>query len=167
MFPEPHFVEANGLRLAVYEQGQGPAVIFLHGFPELAFSWRHQLPALAGAGFRAIAPDQRGYGRTTVPPNVSDYRMSELIADVHGLLDALDLESATFVGHDWGALLLWDLARLHPDRVRGLVNVSVPYNPWPAPTTAGMPSSRATMADVVVWSTNTAPGLVRRRPSTG
>ena len=68
MFPEPHFVNTNGIRMAVYEQGEGPPVILLHGFPELAFSWRHQLAALAAAGYRAIAPDQRGYGRTSVPP---------------------------------------------------------------------------------------------------
>ena len=117
------------MRLAVYEQGQGPAVIFLHGFPELAFSWRHQLPALAGAGFRAIAPDQRGYGRTTVPSNVSDYRIAELIADVHGLLDALDLESATFVGHDWGALVLWQMAMLAPERINKLVILNIPHFP--------------------------------------
>jgi pimeloyl-ACP methyl ester carboxylesterase len=129
MFPEPHFVDANGLRMAVFEQGQGPAVILLHGFPELAFSWRHQLPALAGAGFRAIAPDQRGYGRTTVPPNVSDYRVSELIADLHGLLDALDLESATFVGHDWGALLLWQMAMLAPERIDKLIILNIPHFP--------------------------------------
>ena len=129
MFPEPHFVDANGLRMAVFEQGQGPAVILLHGFPELAFSWRHQLPALAGAGFRAIAPDQRGYGRTTVPPNVSDYRVSELIADLHGLLDALDLESATFVGHDWGALVLWQMAMLAPERIDKLIILNIPHFP--------------------------------------
>ena len=129
MFPEPHFVASNGLRMAVYEQGQGPAVILLHGFPELAFSWRHQLPALAGAGFRAIAPDQRGYGRTTVPSNVSDYRMSELIADVHGLLDALDLERATFVGHDWGALVLWHMAMLTPERMDKLIILNIPLFP--------------------------------------
>ena len=129
MFPEPHFVDANGLRMAVYEQGQGPAVILLHGFPELAFSWRHQLPALAGAGFRAIAPDQRGYGRTTVPPNISDYRVSELIADMHGLLDALDLESATFIGHDWGALVLWQMAMLAPERIDKLVILNIPHFP--------------------------------------
>ena len=129
MFPEPHFVESNGLRMAVYEEGQGPAVILLHGFPELAFSWRHQLPALAAAGFRAIAPDQRGYGRTTVPPNVSDYRASELIKDLHGLLDALDLESATFVGHDWGALLLWQMAMLAPERIDKLVILNIPHFP--------------------------------------
>ena len=129
MFPEPHFVESNGLRMAVYEQGRGPAVILLHGFPELAFSWRHQLPALADAGFRAIAPDQRGYGRTTVPPNVSDYRVSELIADLHGLLDALDLENATFVGHDWGALVLWQMAMLAPERIDKLIILNIPHFP--------------------------------------
>ena len=79
MFPEPSMIETNGIRMAVYEQGEGSAVVMLHGFPELAFSWRHQLPALAAAGFRAIAPDQRGYGETDVPPDVSDYRIEELI----------------------------------------------------------------------------------------
>ena len=129
MFPEPYFVETNGLDMAVYEQGDGPAIIFLHGFPELAFSWRHQLPALAEAGFRAIAPDLRGYGRTTAPPDVADYRMSELIADVHGLLDALELERATFVGHDWGALLLWQMAMLAPARIERLVILNIPHYP--------------------------------------
>jgi pimeloyl-ACP methyl ester carboxylesterase len=115
--------------MAVYEQGKGPPVILLHGFPELAFSWRHQLPALADAGFRAIAPDQRGYGRTTAPPNVADYRASELIADIHGLLDALELESAVFVGHDWGALLLWQMAMLAPQRIDKLVILNIPLYP--------------------------------------
>ncbi len=115
--------------MAVYEQGEGPPVILLHGFPELAFSWRHQLPALADAGFRAIAPDQRGYGRTTAPPNVADYRASELIADIHGLLDALELESAVFVGHDWGALLLWQMAMLAPQRIDKLVILNIPLYP--------------------------------------
>ncbi len=133
MFPEPRFVETNGLRMAVYEQGQGPAVIFLHGFPELAYSWRHQLPALAQAGYRAIAPDLRGYGRTTAPPAVTDYRMSELIADIHGLLDALELERATFVGHDWGALILWHMAMLAPQRIERLVILNIPH--FPRPTT--------------------------------
>ena len=129
MFPEPHFVTTNGLNMAVYEQGEGPAIVFLHGFPELAYSWRHQLPALANAGFRAIAPDLRGYGRTTVPPDVADYRMSELIADVHGLLDALELERATFVGHDWGALILWQMAMLAPQRIERLVILNIPHFP--------------------------------------
>ncbi len=131
MFPEPHYVEANGLDMAVYELGEGPPVILLHGFPELAFSWRHQLPALAAAGYRAIAPDLRGYGRTTVPADVSDYRMAELIADVHGLLDALELETATFVGHDWGALVLWHMGMLAPARIDTLVILNIPHYPRP------------------------------------
>ena len=131
MFPDPDFVKANGLDMAVYEQGAGPPVILLHGFPELAFSWRHQLPALAGAGYRAIAPDQRGYGRTSVPADIGDYRMEELIADVHGLLDALEIETATFVGHDWGALVLWHMAMLAPARIDKLVILNIPHYPRP------------------------------------
>ena len=131
MFPAPRIITANGLDMAVYEEGEGPPVVLLHGFPELAFSWRHQLPALAEAGFRAIAPDQRGYGRTTVPPNVSDYRVSELIADVHGLLDALDLDTATFVGHDWGAIVLWQMAMLSPERIDKLIILNIPHYPRP------------------------------------
>lgn len=129
MFPEPSMIETNGIRMAVYEQGEGPAVVMLHGFPELAFSWRHQLPALAAAGFRAIAPDQRGYGETDVPPDVSDYRIEEMIADVHGLLDALELESATFAGHDWGALVLWQMAMREPERIDGLIILNIPHYP--------------------------------------
>lgn len=131
MFPDPHFVETNGIRLAVYEQGAGPAVIFLHGFPELAFSWRHQLPALANAGFRAIAPDQRGYGRSSMPPGVEDYGIEALIGDAHGLLDALELDSAVFVGHDWGAILLWQMAMLAPDRIEKLIMLNIPHYPRP------------------------------------
>ena len=115
--------------MAVYEQGAGAPVVLLHGFPELAFSWRHQLPALADAGFRAIAPDMRGYGRTSVPPKSADYRLCELIEDVHGLLDALDLESATFIGHDWGALVLWQMAMLAPARIDKLVILNIPHIP--------------------------------------
>lgn len=115
--------------MAVYEQGEGPAVLLLHGFPELAFSWRHQLPALAEAGFRVIAPDQRGYGKTSVPPRVSDYRIEALIADVHGLLDALQLERAVFAGHDWGAILLWQMAMLAPERIEKLIILNIPHYP--------------------------------------
>ena len=131
MFPDPQIIMVNGLDMALYEQGSGDPVVLLHGFPELAFSWRHQFPALADAGFRAIAPDQRGYGRTSVPPNVNDYRAAELIADVHGLLDALELDKATFVGHDWGALLLWQMAMLAPDRIEKLVILNIPHYPRP------------------------------------
>jgi len=129
MFPEPNFVSSNGIRLAVYEEGEGPAVILVHGFPELAFSWRHQIPALANAGFRAIAPDMRGYGRSDAPPGVDPYRMANLIGDLQGLLDALEIERATFIGHDWGALILWHMAMLAPDRIERLITLNIPHHP--------------------------------------
>ena len=129
MFPEPRFADINGIRIALYEQGDGPAVILLHGFPELAFSWRFQLPALAQAGFRAIAPDQRGYGRSDVPPDVADYGIDKILGDIIGLLDALELDKAVFVGHDWGALVVWHLALLHPERIERLAALNVPF--WP------------------------------------
>lgn len=131
MFPEPRFIAVNGIRMAVHEAGAGAPVILLHGFPELAFSWRHQLPALANAGFRVVAPDMRGYGRTDVPANVSDYGIDRLIDDILGLLDALDTQSANFVGHDWGAILLWHFAMRHPDRIERLVNLNIPHYPEP------------------------------------
>jgi len=132
LFPEPRYVDTNGIRMAVYEQGDGPAVILLHGFPELAFSWRHQLPALAAlaaAGYRAIAPDQRGYGATSVPANIDDYRIERLSDDILGLLDALQLESAVFVGHDWGAMLLWQMATFAPERIEKLIILNIPHFP--------------------------------------
>lgn len=131
MFPKPLYIDTNGIRLAVYEQGDGPAVVLLHGFPELAFSWRHQLPAIAAAGFHAIAPDQRGYGNSSVPPRVSDYGIETLIADIHGLLDALELDTATFVGHDWGAILLWHMAMLAPRRIEKMIILNIPHYPRP------------------------------------
>lgn len=138
MFPEPRFIRANGLDMAVYERGEGRPVILLHGFPELAYSWRHQLPALADAGFRAIAPEQRGYGLTSAPAAMRDYRMSELIADIHGLLDALDLQSAAFVGHDWGALVLWHMAMLAPERIDRLAILNIPHYPRSASDPIGL-----------------------------
>jgi len=129
MFPEPRFVDSNDIRMAVYEQGEGPAVIMVHGFPELAFSWRHQLPALANAGFRAIAPDMRGYGQTDSPTGVDAYCASELIGDLIGLLDSLELQRAVFVGHDWGALILWQMAMLAPKRIEKLIALNIPHLP--------------------------------------
>jgi len=129
MFPEPHFVDSNGIRMAVYEEGAGPAVIMVHGFPELAYSWRYQMPALASAGFRAIAPDMRGYGETDAPSGVEQYCMAELIGDLHGLLDALEIECATFIGHDWGALILWHMAMLAPERIEKLIILNIPHYP--------------------------------------
>lgn len=131
-FPQPHFVETNSIRMAVYERGEGPPVILLHGFPELAFSWRHQLPALAAAGYRAIAPDQRGYGQTDCPPNLDDYRIQELVGDLRGLLRALDLQRATFIGHDWGALLLWHMSLVCPELIERQVILNIPFYARPS-----------------------------------
>jgi pimeloyl-ACP methyl ester carboxylesterase len=131
MFPLPRFIETNGIRMAVFEQGEGPTVIMVHGFPELAYSWRHQIPALADAGFRAIAPDMRGYGQSDSPAGVECYAALELIQDLLGLLDALHLERAIFVGHDWGALLLWQMAMLAPDRIEQLIVLNIPHIPRP------------------------------------
>src|SRR5258707_5320558 len=105
--PTHRFVETNGIRMHVAEQGQGPPVLFCHGFPELWYSWRHQLRALADAGFRAIAPDQRGYGETTAPAAIEAYTIHHLVGDLTGLLDALGIERAVIVGHDWAGLLVW------------------------------------------------------------
>jgi pimeloyl-ACP methyl ester carboxylesterase len=127
----------NGVELDVYESGPagGSVVILSHGFPEAAHSWRHTLPALGAAGYHAIAPDQRGYGRSSKPSRVEDYGIRQLCGDLLGLLDETGQEQAVFVGHDWGALIVWELARLFPSRVRGVVGVSVPFVAWPGPPT--------------------------------
>lgn len=127
-------VHTNGVDMHVAEcspngSGGGKPVIFVHGFPELWRSWRNQLPVVAEAGYRAVAPDMRGYGRTTAPPNVSDYDVHHLTGDLCGLLDDLGVEKALFVGHDWGAWLMWFMALLHPERVEALANISVAYMP--------------------------------------
>jgi len=126
-----HFVESNGIRMAVTEQGEGPAVVLSHGFPELGYSWRHQIPALAAAGFRAIAPDQRGYGDTDRPAEVAAYDIHHLTADLVGLLDALGIERAVFAGHDWGGIVVWMMPLLHPARTAGVIGVNTPYFPRP------------------------------------
>jgi pimeloyl-ACP methyl ester carboxylesterase len=118
-----------GIRLAVHEAGAGPAVVFSHGFPELGFSWRHQLDAVAGAGFRAIAPDQRGYGASDAPAEITAYDIHHLCGDLVGLLDALGVERAVFVGHDWGGFVAWAMPVLHPARTAGVVGVNTPLLP--------------------------------------
>ena len=125
----PRYVETNGIRMAVYEEGKGPPVVLCHGFPELAYSWRHQIPALAAAGFHAIAPDQRGYGLTDRPQPVDAYDIHHLTGDLVGLLDAMKLEKAVFVGHDWGGIVAWGMAQLHPKRVAGVIGVNTPHRP--------------------------------------
>ncbi len=128
-FPEPDFVETNGLRMAVYQRGTGFPVVLCHGFPELAFSWRHQIPALAAAGYRVIAPDQRGYGATPGPAEIEAYDIFNLTGDLTGLLDAFDIEKAVICGHDWGAAVAWNMPLLHPDRVAGVIGLNVPFRP--------------------------------------
>ncbi len=120
-------VETNGIRMHLAEQGEGPLVLLCHGFPELWYSWRHQLPALAEAGFHAVAPDMRGYGQTDRPDAIDQYTLLHLVGDVVSLLDALGEEHAVIAGHDWGALVAWLAAQLRPDRFRGIIAFSVPF----------------------------------------
>jgi len=126
-FDKPHFIDTNGIRMAVYERGAGKPIVLCHGFPELAFSWRHQLQPLADAGYHVLAPDQRGYGATDRPDAVADYDITHLTDDLVGLLDHYGYADAVFVGHDWGAIVVWNLALLHPERVHGVINLSVPF----------------------------------------
>jgi pimeloyl-ACP methyl ester carboxylesterase len=119
----------NGIRLHVAEQGEGPLIILCHGFPECWYSWRHQLPALAKAGFRAVAPDLRGYGRSDRPEAVETYTILHDIGDVVGLVDALGAEQAVIAGHDVGAAIAWQAALLRPDRFRGVIALSPPFRP--------------------------------------
>jgi pimeloyl-ACP methyl ester carboxylesterase len=122
-------IAANGIELEAVDEGEGPLVVLCHGFPELAFSWRWQVPALAAAGYRVVAPDMRGYGGSSAPAQVEAYDVVSLCGDMCGLLDALGEEQALFVGHDWGAWLVWQLAVLHPERVRAVAGLSVPFVP--------------------------------------
>jgi pimeloyl-ACP methyl ester carboxylesterase len=124
-------IEVNGVVLHVLVEGDkdSPLVVLAHGFPELSYSWRHQLRALAAAGYRVVAPDQRGYGRSTRPDKIEDYDIVHLTGDLVALIDVLGEEQATFVGHDWGSIVVWQLALLAPERVRGVVGMSVPF--WP------------------------------------
>ncbi len=130
-FLTPRIVDSGDIKLAVHESGDGPPVILIHGFPELAYSWRHQLPALAGAGYRAIAPDMRGYGGSDKPPDVVDYTIQKLLGDIEGLMGALSIDEAVIIGHDWGAMLTWHMALLAPRRMAGLINLNIPHMPRP------------------------------------
>ena len=120
-------VETNGIHMHLAEQGEGPLVVLCHGFPESWYSWRHQLPALAAAGFHAVAPDMRGYGQTDRPAEIDQYTLFHLVGDMVGLLDALGAKQAVIVGHDWGAGVAWTAALLRPDRFRGVIGLSVPF----------------------------------------
>jgi pimeloyl-ACP methyl ester carboxylesterase len=120
-------INVGDLRLAIRQEGSGDPVVLLHGFPELSYSWRHQLPVLAEAGFCAIAPDLRGYGDSDRPTGVAAYAVPALVGDVVGLIDALGYPQVHLVGHDWGGGLAWATAALHPERVRTLTIANAPH----------------------------------------
>ena len=139
--PTLRHIEANGIRIRIAEDGpeDGPVVMLMHGWPESWFSWRHQLPALAAAGYCAIAPDMRGYGDTDAPEARDAYDVEHLLGDAIGTLDAIGADQAVLVGHDWGSILAWQFALLRPDRFRAVVGMSVPYTGrQQAPPTEGM-----------------------------
>lgn len=137
-FPEASMIPVNGVELEVYEAGQanaGRPIVLLHGWPEHAFSWRHQVPALAAAGYHVIVPNQRGFGNSSRPTGVDDYDIEHLAGDLVGLLDHFGYDDATFVGHDWGAMVAWWSTLLHPERVSGVIALSMSYmdrgdQPW-------------------------------------
>ena len=137
-----HTLNANGINIHYAEAGAGPLVVLCHGFPELWYSWRRQLAALAEAGFRAVAPDMRGYGQTEAPHAVDQYTMLHLVGDMVGLVDALGAGPAVIAGHDWGAPVAWTSAQLRPDRFRAVIGLSVPFIPRrPVRPTSTMPQT--------------------------
>lgn len=137
-FPKPTFVSVNDVKLEVFEAGSqnaGNPIVLCHGWPENAFSWRYQIPALVEAGYHVIVPNQRGYGNSSCPTEVTAYDIEHLSGDLIALLDHYGYKDATFVGHDWGAMVVWGLALLHPNRVDKVINLSLPYQergdtPW-------------------------------------
>lgn len=130
-------IATNGINLHIAEAGSGPLALLVHGFPESWYSWRHQLPALADAGFHAVAPDVRGYGASDAPQPIEAYSMKEITADMAGLVDALGGAPAVIAGHDWGAPIAWNSALLYPEKFRAVIGLSVPYTGRPPmrPTT--------------------------------
>jgi pimeloyl-ACP methyl ester carboxylesterase len=139
-------IEANGLKIHFAEAGEGPLVLMCHGFPESWYSWRHQLQALAEAGFHAVAPDMRGYGQTDKPEEIERYTIFHLVGDMVALAAALSPAKAVIVGHDWGAPVAWHAALFRPDRFRGVIGLSVPFRPrGPTRPTSAMPQTVASV----------------------
>lgn len=126
-FPDSRRIKANGIELEVFEAGAGRPIVLCHGWPEHAYSWRRQIPALADAGYHVIVPNQRGYGASSKPKEAAAYDIEHLTGDLTALLDHFGHQEALFVGHDWGALVVWGLAVMHPQRLAGLINLSVPF----------------------------------------
>jgi soluble epoxide hydrolase / lipid-phosphate phosphatase len=126
-FPPSRRIRTNGIELAVHEFGDGPTVLLLHGFPELAYSWRRQIAPITEAGFRVVVPNQRGFGDSDAPADAQTYSVKNLVADLTGLLDALDIGQAIFVGHDWGSMPAWYAGVYAPDRVAAMASLCTPY----------------------------------------
>ena len=129
--PPLRYAQVNGIRIGYYDAGlasDAPPMVLCHGWPELAFSWRHQIKALAESGIRVIAPDQRGYGATDRPDSVEDYDIEHLTGDLVGLLDNLKIDRAIFVGHDWGGFVVWQMPLRYLDRVAGVVGINTPHS---------------------------------------
>ncbi|MGB7818922.1 MAG: alpha/beta hydrolase [Ornithinibacter sp.] len=129
-FPEPTLIAVNGVQLEVFEAGRqdaGRPIVLCHGWPDLAFTWRHQVPALVAAGYHVIAPNQRGYGNSSRPAQVTAYDVEHLAGDLVALLDHYGFQDAIFIGHDWGAMVVWSLTILHPQRVNKVICLSLPY----------------------------------------
>lgn len=137
-FPEPKIIPVNGIELEVFEAGTqntGNPIVLCHGWPEHAFSWRFQIPILVDAGYHVIVPNQRGFGHSSCPKKVTDYDIIHLSGDLTSLLDYYGYQNAVFVGHDWGANVVWGLTLLHPNRVTKIINLALPYQqrtekPW-------------------------------------
>ena len=127
MFPNAETIKTNGVKLEVFHKGKGSPIVLCHGWPEHAYSWRHQIDPLVEAGYHVIIPNQRGYGNSSIPQEVEDYDIAHLTGDLLGLLDHFGYQDAVFVGHDWGAIVVWNLALMHPKRVSGIINLSVPF----------------------------------------
>ena len=126
-FPTAQTIASNGIELEVFHAGSGKPILLCHGWPEHAFSWRHQIQPLVDAGYHVIAPNQRGYGHSSKPAEVTDYDITHLTGDLAGLLDHFGYDEALFVGHDWGAIVVWNMAMMQRERVSGVINLSVPF----------------------------------------
>jgi pimeloyl-ACP methyl ester carboxylesterase len=144
-FPEPEYADVNGIRLAFYQRGSqvGLPVVLCHGWPEIAYGWRLQIDALAQAGFRVMAPDMRGFGRSSGPTGraaVDQYDVATLTADLVGLLDHLGIQKAVFAGHDWGGFVTWDMPLRHPERVLGVIGINTPLYSAPRLRSGSFPA---------------------------
>ncbi|HHL43372.1 MAG TPA: alpha/beta hydrolase, partial [Hellea balneolensis] len=132
-FPKPTILDLGDVNIAVYQKGEAtaPPVVLIHGWPEMAYSWKSQLPALARAGYRAIAMDLRGFGHSDAPTGKEHYHITKMVGDIEHLLDKLAIREAVLVGHDWGGIIVWHAARMISERVRGVISICTPHTKYP------------------------------------